>query len=303
MILLWGIPSEPSVEFVHAATRRRQDTVLMFNQRWVRESTIDVSDAGGGGTLAVGDHRYALEDFTGVLLRPMDYRRLPELKGEPDNSPAIRHSHNFHETLSWWANIADAVVMNRPEAMTSNASKPYQSQLIAKAGFAIPDTVVTTDPEEVAAFHSQHGRLFYKSISGHRSIVRELLTDDLERLADICWCPVQFQQYILGEDVRVHVVGQHVFATAVASNAIDYRYVVAETDFPQLRPIELDDALKHRCVTLATHLGLAFAGIDLRLTPDGKWYCFEVNPSPAFSYYEAHTGQPIAAAVAEALAG
>jgi hypothetical protein len=28
-----------------------------------------------------------------------------------------------------------------------------------------------------------------------------------------------------------------------------------------------------------------------------------VNPSPAFSYYEAHTGQPIAQAIARYLAG
>jgi hypothetical protein len=27
---------------------------------------------------------------------------------------------------------------------------------------------------------------------------------------------------------------------------------------------------------------------------DGRVICFEVNPSPAFSYYERHTGQPIA---------
>ena len=32
-------------------------------------------------------------------------------------------------------------------------------------------------------------------------------------------------------------------------------------------------------------------------------YCFEVNPSPAFSYDEAHTGQPIAQAIARYLAG
>ena len=40
----------------------------------------------------------------------------------------------------------------------------------------------------------------------------------------------------------------------------------------------------------------------LKLTPDQQVYCFEVNPSPAFSYYEAHTGQPIAQAIARYLA-
>ena len=67
--------------------------------------------------------------------------------------------------------------------------------------------------------------------------------------------------------------------------------------------MELPDELAERCLRLAQALGLAFAGIDLKLTPDRQVYCFEVNPSPAFSYYEAHTGQPIAHAVARYLAG
>jgi hypothetical protein len=41
----------------------------------------------------------------------------------------------------------------------------------------------------------------------------------------------------------------------------------------------------------------------LKITPDNQVYCFEVNPSPAFSYYEEHTQQPIAYAVARYLAG
>ena len=49
-------------------------------------------------------------------------------------------------------------------------------------------------------------------------------------------------------------------------------------------------------------LGLELSGIDLRITPDGRTYCFEVNPSPGFSYYELNTGQPIARAIADHLA-
>jgi D-alanine-D-alanine ligase-like ATP-grasp enzyme len=49
-------------------------------------------------------------------------------------------------------------------------------------------------------------------------------------------------------------------------------------------------------------MGLELAGIDLRIRPNGEVVCFEVNPSPAFSYYEERTGLPIAAAVARHLA-
>ena len=60
--------------------------------------------------------------------------------------------------------------------------------------------------------------------------------------------------------------------------------------------------LEERCRVLAASLGLLLAGIALRLTAQGEWYCFEVNPSPAFTYYASSTNQPIAQAVARMLA-
>jgi hypothetical protein len=56
-----------------------------------------------------------------------------------------------------------------------------------------------------------------------------------------------------------------------------------------------------RCCRLTADLGLAVAGLDLRRTPDGTWYCFEVNPSPGFTYYEYMTGAPLTEAVASLL--
>jgi D-alanine-D-alanine ligase-like ATP-grasp enzyme len=43
------------------------------------------------------------------------------------------------------------------------------------------------------------------------------------------------------------------------------------------------------------------AGIDLRRTPSGEWYCFEVNPSPAYSWFD--LDGRIATAIARFLAG
>lgn len=64
----------------------------------------------------------------------------------------------------------------------------------------------------------------------------------------------------------------------------------------------LPDPWPQRCQALAADMGLLLAGIDLRRTPDGEWYCFEVNPSPAFSYYD-RFGQGITGAVARLLTG
>jgi glutathione synthase/RimK-type ligase-like ATP-grasp enzyme len=200
-----------------------------------------------------------------------------------------------------WLDITPARVVNRLGAMGSNGSKPYQAQLIAAHGLAIPETLVADDPDAVLAFWHEHGRIIYKSASGARSIVRELTEADVERLEAVRRCPVQFQQWVPGDDVRVHVIGERVFATRVRSpeEATDYRY--ADHAGVTLEPMALAGDLATACVDVARGLGLDFAGIDLRMHGPATW-CLEVNPSPAYSYYEARTGQAISAALAEHLA-
>ena len=69
-----------------------------------------------------------------------------------------------------------------------------------------------------------------------------------------------------------------------------------------MAPTSIPDELGDRLVALSRSMGLCVSGVDLRVNGDG-WWCFEVNPSPGFTYYEAHTAQPITDAVADLLMG
>jgi D-alanine-D-alanine ligase-like ATP-grasp enzyme len=86
------------------------------------------------------------------------------------------------------------------------------------------------------------------------------------------------------------------------TDAEDYRYAGRSGHSIDIRACTLEPELVERCCRLATALDLPFAGIDLRRTRDGRWYCFEVNPSPGFTFYQEATGQRIAEAVAILLA-
>jgi glutathione synthase/RimK-type ligase-like ATP-grasp enzyme len=98
------------------------------------------------------------------------------------------------------------------------------------------------------------------------------------------------------------VIGGETFATCVSTSATDYRYPARSgTASPEVTRYELPAELAERSVALAQSLGLEFAGVDLRMPPDGEPVCLEVNPSPAFSYYEMAAGLPIAAALARYL--
>ena len=303
MILLGGIPSESPIAFLAEALDQRGAEYRVFNQRKSAECAIDlgVGPKGVEGELRMNGERFKLGDFAGVYVRFMDDRLLPELDGEPDNSPLRRRTRALHDALYRWFEVADGRVVNRSDPQGSNGSKPYQAQLIARYGLRVPETLITNDPEAVLAFRAEHGVIIYKSISGVRSIVKQFDDEDVARLQDIRWCPVQFQALVPGTDVRVHVINQDVHATEIISDATDYRYARRTGGSTALRATRLHDDLAERCIVLTAGLGLAFAGIDLRLGPDGEATCFEVNPSPGYSYYEANTGQPIAASVARYL--
>jgi len=247
--------------------------------------------------------RWPLEDFEGVFLRLADVAEQPELAGLHQDHPRMVHADKVCELLLTWCDVTDARVVNRLRRMASNASKPHQLQAIAEV-FATPDTLVTNDPSQVLDFWEQHGRAIYKSTSGARSIVQELGDADLDRLARVAHCPTQFQAYVDGVDIRVHTLADgSAFATVIDSEATDYRYASRSGGSAAMHEVTLPDDTVDACLRLAARLGLDFAGIDLRIGTDGIVYCFEVNPSPAYSAFEAETGQPIALGLARYLAG
>ncbi len=201
--------------------------------------------------------------------------------------------------LLTWAQQASGVVVNRPAAMALNAAKPLQLVEIASHGLDVPATIVTTSHEVARAFAAAHGRAVFKSVSGVRSIATELTDSDDDRLADVRACPTMFQDLVPGVDVRVHVVGAETFACAIEADRLDYRYAARLA----MRPVDIDPRLCERIVAMVRGMGLHVAGVDLRHRPDGGWTCFEVNPSPAFTWFTEYTSQPVAEAVAALLLG
>lgn len=201
--------------------------------------------------------------------------------------------------LGAWLNTAPQLIVNRPVASGTNASKPYQISLIKEYGFKVPETLVTNLPGSAREFYERHQRrVIYKSISYTRSIVQKMGEEDLERLENLKNCPLQLQSFVEGTDVRVHVVGDRgVFASLINSEASDYRYDKKS----EIVPFDLGQELEQRCIDLADGLGLTLAGIDLRITPEDEVFCFEVNPSPAFSWYQDRTEQPITETLCELL--
>ena len=299
MILLWGLRHEAPMASVLRALTRRGAEVVMIDQRAYPTVTgsITACQDGASGWISVAGCRRPVAEFSGYFLRPYP---IP---------PRYQHGLAFHQVAAidqMMLSIAETApahitVVNRPSAMASNDSKPAQLAQLEDLGFLVPDTIVTNDREVAEEFWARHGTVVYKSTSGIRSIANTLTAADRPRLDRLATCPTQFQEFIPGIDYRVHVVGDEVFATRIVSTATDYRYAFTQSAQRTMAATRLPGHVADRCQHATRELDLLLAGIDLRRTPDGDWYCFEVNTAPAFSWFQDHTGQPIADAVAALL--
>ncbi len=303
MILLWGLPGDGPLRAVYSALKSRNAPVCLFDQHSIASASLDLHVGPTvHGTLQWDGNAIALEAVSAIYARPYDVRRLPVLSEAGPSSTLWHHGMALDDGMQAWVEVTPALVVNRPSMMASNGSKPYQAELIRAAGLDVPETLVTTDVEAATAFHESHGSVIFKSTSGVRSIVSRLGPEHRDRLMDIGNCPTQFQQYVPGSDYRVHVVGDRIFGAQIVSDVDDYRYASRSGGRTEIRACTLEPELSERCRRLAADLGLLFAGIDLRRSPEGRWYCFEVNPSPGFTFYQEATGQKIADSVASLLA-
>ncbi len=288
MILLWGLAGDRPIASVRNELARMERTAVLIDQRAVLETNVELSvDADVACVVEWDGLRLDLEKVAAAYVRPYDPLGIPAVAKAGYQSAEGRYAVAVYEAIRLWSEMTSALVVNRMSAMASNSSKPYQLELIRAAGFAVPETLVTTDPKAAEEFCDRLGDVVYKSVSGVRSIVSRLTPKKRAQLEAVAVCPTQFQEYVRGVDYRVHVVGDDVYVCGLVSEADDYRYSERQGAAVRRRQADVPVEVADRCRVLAASLELPVAGIDLRQSPAGEWFCFEVNPSPAFSWFDA----------------
>jgi glutathione synthase/RimK-type ligase-like ATP-grasp enzyme len=304
MILVCGGLADPVTELVCARIEHLGYAYRLLNLGLYPEG-YDVDWRWDGkavhGTIVGPDWKIDLAEVTGVFVRYL------EMEGHAPITSAPAHMEEAalaecQMAVTMLLEHFPGPVANRTNASMSNQSKPYQSLLIRNMGLCIPRTLITSDPAAACSFFEEcDGEVIFKSLSSVRSIVRRMEPRDFQRLPLLKDCPAQFQQFVPGDNVRVHVVSDQVFATRVRTGAVDYRYAHQQGFTFKMEPTTLPRQVEEACQRLTRTMGLSFSGIDLKETPYGEYYCFEVNPSPGFIFYERHTEQPISTALVELL--
>lgn len=288
------------VYFAWMARQRGAEVLELAEDRLGEEWSFRLR--GAGATLRCGDRELPLERLDGAFVRlnprPGRPDALADLPEPLASSYVLERRYGLHMLLE----ALPARVVNRPGAGRSNSSKPYQMGLLAAAGFRVPPWCVTNRPEDARVFLRSCPRgAVYKACSGLRSQVRRVDGGLLAGLADSC--PVLLQRYVPGSDVRIHTVGGHTFATRIEAagdgGGVDYRFDDGDHRYSA---VDAPPRVTERCLRVAESEGLDLAGFDFRVTPDGAWWCLEVNPVPTYLPYEVAAGHPIASSVLDAMA-
>jgi len=265
-------------------------------------------------TLETGE-QYNLADIGAIW-----YRRFHIGRDLPKDIERQARSACFEEskrTLLGYFDALDVFKIDDYWTIRRASSKELQLIKAREHGIDIPDTLTTNNPEAVLNFYHKHqGNIITKMQTafaiyddGKESVVftNPVKESDLENLADLRLCPMQFQQSLQKElELRATVVGDNVFCIAIDSNKFqtenyDWRKKGATT-LEAWFPYKLPDEEARKLIKLTKSLGLNYGAADYILTPKGEIKFLEINPCGEFYWAEKYQKQEICAAIAKQLA-
>lgn len=192
--------------------------------------------------------------------------------------------------------------------------KFWQLREAQRAGLTIPETLITSNPEEVKTFfHQQKGEVIAKMMthlsqsmdaSGPAVYTNRLEEEDLNDLDSLVYCPMTFQRAIPKDyELRVAYVGGKCFAgkinaTQSTQGQTDWKKSTGETGW---EPYTLPDTVSQQITTMMQALGLEFGALDLIKETNRGYVFLEVNPSGEWGMLQKDLDLPIGEAIADHL--
>ena len=247
------------------------------------------------GTTRSMSHLIGLDDVRSVWWRRPHPSAVPTGIRASDDAFRQAECDGFSQGMLW---SIPAAWINDPGADRTASRKIVQLETALRAGFTVPETLITNDPDEARSFaESRPGPVVYKRTgTGRAEFAETRIIDraDFGKLTSIRTSPTTFQDYIDATcDLRVVWVDGVEWTVRIDSQAgvgrIDSRLDTSVEFAREQLPASVSKSL----ATLMGALGLSFGVIDLRLGRDGEYYFLEVNPQGQFAYLEIKTGLPL----------
>jgi ATP-grasp ribosomal peptide maturase len=254
-----------------------------------------------------------LEDIRSIWNRnPSTYVLAPELSGQ-EREFAYREAK-----LALGGILASLAVVwaNHPNRCADALWKPYQWKIAASVcGLTVAETEITNDPGSARRFLSGRapGGFATKALGPAGTVrdglvkvayTRRLSSGDVDALDSVAITATALQEFVpKAFEVRLTVIGDRWFPIAIEASTerarTDWR---SDPDALTYKFVSVPDTVVDGVSAYMKHTGLAYAGLDFVVTPEGGWVLLEANTGPQFGWLEAATGAPMAAAMADLLA-
>lgn len=230
-------------------------------------------------------------EVTSELLKSVYYRAPVYLRDnyQPHLDPDIQLSRNQ------WTSFIKSLIMfeditwvNNPHATYKAEIKPYQLYLAKQIGFDIPKTIVTNSHKYVDKIFNGRKEIVAKTldsailrINNKQAFIYTNIVPHQEVMNnDISTAPIILQEPLIPKtDVRVTVVGKHIYAVDITENGkgidLDWRLKRKNIRF---KKIFLPAEIEWKCFELVNAMNLSFGAIDLVIYRD-KYYFLEINPT------------------------
>lgn len=288
-ILILGGADDAHALHVREQLIQRGTDVELLDSRWfptLIQLAYDPLGETGSITLPTG-RRLDWQQIQSVYWRCYNNIQTPPLSDSEQAYIAANDARGLFESLlirlpTRWVNGWRAFQLHQ--------TKPVQLALVAALGVSIPATMLANDAQAIRAFAAEHPRCIFKPVQGgaHARPLTPAHLDE-ENLRRLTYAPVTIQEEVPGTNVRVFVAGERVLACELATASLDYR----DDPNPRVVAHPLPDDMAATCLRIALTLDLLWTGIDLRLTPQGRYVFLEANPSPMFLGFEARCGLPL----------
>lgn len=284
-----------------------------FPQRWTVTGRIDSAGV-WRGELSGPDIKVDLERLTAVY-----YRRPSRYQGGAGLPRADRRfvEAEAHQGVGGLLSCLPCRWVSHPARIADASAKPGQLRLAAACGLRVPQTLISSSPEQVRRFVTEvDAPVVYKPMSpgalrtpgGPRAVYATLLDPAaVEEWLDAEAIGVtanQFQRYIADKDadLRVTAVGAHLFPVAIRASTlaarVDWRRDYGSLDY---EAVEVPDDVAAGLRGYLKAADLAFAAFDLVRTTAGEHYFLEANANGEWGWLTDALDLPIAAAIADLL--
>ncbi len=303
MVLIFSDPKDLHALVVQKRLEKLDYEVIILSlkdypQKW--SLSIDSSNC----FLHFNNRKENVNNFRGIWHRRYQVIKISE---SVIDEKVKRFSHNEAENLvSSITFFYNGNEINNPLSDKKADKKALQLKNASDCSLIIPETIITSNFEEVYRFAKKNNKLIFKSLTGtpfQFSDTRLITINDLESHKEsIEIAPTIFQNFIEGPyHLRVNVIDEKVYAAKIVITE-----EVAEVDWRidpniEISNYEISKELRDKILNFMKLSNLRFGALDFKKSNKGDYVFLEVNSGGQFLFIEIETEQLISQAIANSL--